>query len=57
MDSGACGGTRHPPYLRFGFLAVFKATAAYELPLTVLGGASAKDPADNLFTLQLQAKF
>ncbi len=33
-----------------------KLTAAYEIPMTATAG-SATDPADNLFTLQLQARF
>jgi Phosphate-selective porin O and P len=34
-----------------------KLSAVYELPMTDKGGSEVKDPKDNLFTLQLQAKF
>ncbi|HET6921519.1 MAG TPA: porin, partial [Anaeromyxobacteraceae bacterium] len=46
----------------FGFGALwhpdgnFKVAAIYEIPTTKVP-ASGKDPADNLFTLQAQAKF
>jgi hypothetical protein len=40
------------------FGETLKLTAAYELPMTATAeGGTAEDPSDNLFTLQLQARF